>query len=125
MKSIDAVYRRLGEILVIYSDGTKKKLENLTESELKRIDSFCESHHIHADGNIIEYTGGIVPLHCIIHSKKPFTYVCITTFGQTYTVTKESPPDLIQRCEKYIESCKVCREMNTNTTKYSAGEGGL
>ena len=40
MKSIEAVYRRLGEILVIYSDGTKKKLENLTESELKRIDSF-------------------------------------------------------------------------------------
>ncbi|MBO7695087.1 MAG: hypothetical protein J6T10_20905 [Methanobrevibacter sp.] len=125
MKIIEAVYKRLGEIFVIYADGSKKKLENLTESELKRIDSFCETHHIHADGNIIEYTGGIVPLHCIIHSKKPFTYICITTFGQTYIVTKESPQDLIQRCEKYIESCKVCREMNSNTIKYSCGEGGL
>ena len=88
MKIIEAVYKRLGEILVIYSDGSKKKLENLTESELKRIDTFCATHHLHTDGNILEYTGGIVPLHCIIHCKKPFTYVCITTFGQTYTVTK-------------------------------------
>ena len=125
MKNIEAVYKRLGEILVIYSDGTKKKLDNLTESELKSIDTFCETHHIHTDGNILEYTGGVMPLHCIIHSKKPFTYICITTFGQTYTVTKESPHDLIQRCEKYIESCKVCREMNSNTIKYSCGEGGI
>lgn len=125
MKTIKAVYKRLGDVLVFFSDDTRKKLEDLTESELKRVDNFCSKHHIHADGNIIEYTGGIVPLHCIIHSKKPFTYICITTFGQTYTVTKESPQDLIQRCEKYIESCKVCREMNSNTIKYSCGEGGL
>ena len=125
MKAIQAVYKHLGDILVIYTDGSRKKLETLTEAELRRADSFCAKHHIHTDGTIIEYAGAIQPLHCVIHTKKPFSYTAITTFGQLFTITEQSPQELIERCEAYIKSCETVREQSSNSTKYSCGEGGI
>lgn len=125
MKSIKAVYKRLGNMIVYYSDGTKKKLDELTESELHKADTFCSTHHIHTDGNIIEYAGALQPLHCIIHCKKPFSYTAINKHGTLFTITDKSPVELLQRCEAYIKSCETVRELRSNCTKYSCGEGGL
>jgi hypothetical protein len=125
MRTIKAVYKRLGDMLVYYSDGTKKKLDELTESELRKADAFCTTHHIHTEGNIIEYAGTLQPLHCIIWTKKPFSYVAITTFGTLFTITEKSPQELIDRCDAYIKTCETVREQTSSNTKYSCGEGGI
>lgn len=125
MKTIKAVYKMQGDMLVYYNDGTKKKLDELTESELHKADAFCTTHHIHTDGNIIEYAVALQPLHCIIWTKKPFSYVAITTYGTLFTITDKSPVELLQRCEDYIASCEVEREYSSKVIKYSCGEGGI
>lgn len=123
--TIKAIYKMSGDMLVMYTDGSWKKLEQLTESELKRVDSFCGKHHIHTDGKIIEYAGALQPLHCVIHCKKPFSYTAINIHGTLFTITDKSPQELLQRCEAYIKSCETIRELSSNCTKYSCGEGGL
>lgn len=123
--TIKAVYKMCGDMLVMYTDGSRKKLEQLTESELKRADIFCSKHHIHTDGKIIEYAGALQPLHCVIHCKKPFSYTAINKYGTLFTITDKSPQELLQRCESYIKSCEAIRELSSNCTKYSCGEGGL
>lgn len=125
MKTIKAVYKRLGDILVYYNDGTKKKLVDLTESELHNVDTFCSKHHIHIEGNIIEYAGAIQPLHSVMVCKKPYSYTAITIHGTTYVLTIKSPMELLQRCEDYINTCEVKREYSSNVIKYSCGEGGI
>ena len=125
MKTIKAVYKMKGDLLVYYTDETKKKLDVLTESELKKVDTFCSTHHIHTDGNIIEYAGALQPLHCVIAQKNPFSYTAINTFGTVFTITDKSPIELLQRCEDYIATCEVERAYSSNTIKYSCGEGGI
>ena len=125
MKTIKAVYKRAGEMLVYYADSSKKTLDDLTEAELKQADKFCGKHHIHTDGKIFEYAGALQPLHCIIYTKKPFSYTAITTLGQLFTITDNSPQELIERCEAYIKTCETVREQSSNSTKYSCGEGGI
>lgn len=125
MKTIKAVYKRLGDMILYYTDGSKKKLEEMTETELQKADTFCSKHHIHTDGNIVEFAGAVQPLHCIILCKKPFSYTAITTYGTTFTISDKSPQELLQRCEKYIESCETIREYSSNVIKYSCGEGGI
>ena len=125
MKAIQAVYKMNGDMLIYYKDGSKKKLEALTEAELRRADAFCGTHHIHTDGNIIEYAGALQPLHCVILCKKPFSYTAINTFGTVFTITEQSPQELIERCEAYIKTCETIREQSSNCIKYSCGEGGL
>lgn len=125
MKTIKAVYKMQGDMLIYYTDGSKKKLDALTETELKKADTFCTNHHIHTDGNIIEYAGALQPLHCVILCKKPFSYTAINLYGTTFTITDKSPVELLQRCEDYIASCEVEREYSSNVIKYSCGEGGI
>lgn len=125
MKTIKAVYKMQGDMLVYYNDGTKKKLDELTESELHKADAFCTTHHIHTDGNIIEYAGAIQPLHSVMVCKKPYSYTAITIHGTTYVLTIKSPMELLQRCEDYISTCKVERKYSDNVIKYSGGEGGI